>query len=289
MSTLLIVANDRVVSHLLRFLASARHFAAGHKILIVPFNEDDRLCRGVAGAFGIEVFDRVVKEIDAFGLALFEKNIPQLPFPYMLGKLRKLSLFAVEGPAVYVDLDVILTQPWDDMAGYLDGLDHALGYVVQSPEWVYNDSDESMPLRTRSKLFSSGVVAKGHTSITLPGLIEYMLSVKDFYHRVRVQGVVDQPLLNFLADTLETGNVVNLQHGLGFSCDITPQPWLHAKADWTVWSGDLKVPLLHVPGVLKNGMSCKFLFDAMLMRALEVIRDEDWDLFNELFRAAAWW
>ncbi|MBV8936942.1 MAG: hypothetical protein JO095_14200 [Alphaproteobacteria bacterium] len=47
--------------------------------------------------------------IDALGRRIYDEDPPAKPYPYCLGKLRKLSFLTFDGPAVYLDADCIVT------------------------------------------------------------------------------------------------------------------------------------------------------------------------------------
>jgi len=284
-----ILANDRYILHLLRFLASAALFAPQFAITLIPFNEDFSLCRRVAEVFGATIYDGDLQTIDDFGRKLFdEKNTPQPPNPYALGKVRKLVILAASEPSLYLDLDLILTNDFRPICDWLQTSKYGFAYYSISRDWVYNDSDAGKELAAASNLFATGFLAKGRIELSLASICDKLLQAKEQFHRVRKVGVVDQPLFNFLADHLGVGPVHNIQKTLGLSAAVIPREGAHVRGDWSAWHKGLPVPFIHQPGDFRNDRRCRFLFDGMLAEGYKRITKSDPELLRVLRQREVW-
>ena len=90
------LANDRVLENTLRLLASIKFHQFSNKIYYIPFNDDVKFTARVFSAYGGECYDMNLKEIDTISRRIYDKDPPARPYPYCLGKLRKLS-FLIPG------------------------------------------------------------------------------------------------------------------------------------------------------------------------------------------------
>ena len=98
-----LLANDRVLANVIQLLYSLRLHNFANKIFYIPFNEETYFLHKVFQSFGVERYDVDLDRIDALARRIYDRDPPAKPYPYCLGKLRKLSFLTIARPAVYLD------------------------------------------------------------------------------------------------------------------------------------------------------------------------------------------
>jgi hypothetical protein len=281
-----LLANDHVLANIVQLLHSLRAHGFTNKVFCIEFNEETHFLRKVCRVFGVEKYDFGLERIDSLGRRIYDKDPPASPYPYCLGKLRKLSFLTFPGPAVYLDADCILTAGPEFFNQVFAVPAPAIGYINTSPDGVYEDVPVAAALRDRSTFMTSGMIAK---SLAARDIAEFERFFDDpiieQFHRVRRRGgYVDQPLWNLLVDT-------------GFFCavdlladkrasrvtSVTGDLTLHSDGSASV--GGLPVLLLHLAGpALKKSPRYRYLLDGMLLGGLRDIAGSDPDAFLEINR-----
>src|SRR5215469_9436655 len=197
-----LLANDRVLANVIQLLYSLRAHGFSNNLFCIEFNEETHFLNKVCRVFGIEKYDADLVRIDAFGRRIYDQDPPVKPYPYCLGKLRKLSFLTFDGPAVHLDADCIVTATAELFNGVFSMPRPGLGYINTSPDGVYEDAPAAAALRARSTFLTSGMIAKSAHPIDVAELERFSddAAVR-LFHQVRRRGVyVDQPLWNFLVD-----------------------------------------------------------------------------------------
>jgi hypothetical protein len=292
-----ILGNDAILPELVRLLASVRRFAPTADVRFVPFNDDCALCRRVADIYGCHLVDEDLSEIDAFGHEIFDDDPPQQPYPYMLGKLRKLIMFRHGGPAMYLDVDTILVSPLFDIVAQANETPFDLGFISPSKAWIYEDVEEARPLIERTKGFSSSFL------MLKPGRFDFEM-IKDtvrrnmaLYRQVRRRGVIDQPLLNFVAD-MNNLDIVSLPdllktsaHTVATSDSISFKVRLTAKGEVIqMWQQrESQVLFLHAVGKYKHYDEYDYLFKSALYEGIVHVFRNDHDLGLKLLEIIDQW
>src|SRR5207248_3837164 len=105
-----LLANDRVLANVIQLLYSVKLHALPNKLFYISFNEETYYLNNVFQVFGVERYDVDLERIDALGRRIYDRDPPALPYPYCLGKLRKLAFLTIPAPAVYLDADCIVTS-----------------------------------------------------------------------------------------------------------------------------------------------------------------------------------
>src|SRR6516165_4315980 len=267
------LANDRVLENTLRLLASIKFHRFSNKIYYIPFNDDVKFTAKVFSAYGGECYDMNLKEIDTISRRIYDKDPPASPYPYCLGKLRKLSFLTYPGRAVYLDTDCIVTSR-PELFNEVCGLPvPGIGYINTSPDGVYEDVPEAAELRSRSTFLTSGMIAKSGAVVRIEELERFFDDgTIERYHKVRRRdGYVDQPLWNFLVDS-EFLPAVDPLAGARASRVTSVAGELSLHADGSVYVAGSPVLLLHLAGpALKNTARYRFLLDGMLLGGLRQI------------------
>ncbi len=107
-----LLANDRVLANVIQLLYSLRLHNFANKIFYIPFNEETYFLRKVFQSFEVERYDADLDRIDALARRIYDRDPPAKPYPYCLGKLRKLSFLTIARPAVYLDADcIVMSKP----------------------------------------------------------------------------------------------------------------------------------------------------------------------------------
>jgi hypothetical protein len=255
------LANDRVLENTLRLLASIKYHGFSNKIYYIPFNDDIKFTARVFSAYGGECYDMDLKEIDLISRRIYDKDPPASPYPYCLGKLRKLSFLTYPGRAVYLDTDCIVTSR-PELFNEVFGLPApGIGYINTSPDGVYEDVPEAAELRSRSTYLTSGMIADIDRLFDQATITQY-LAVR------RRSGYVDQPLWNFLVDIgfLQASDLLENGRASRVTSVATE---LTLAADGSARVGNLPVLLLHLAGpALKDTPRYRFLLDGMLAGGL---------------------
>jgi hypothetical protein len=264
------LANDRVLENTLRLLASIKFHRFSNKIYYIPFNDDIKFTAKVFSAYGGECYDMNLKEIDTISRRIYDKDPPARPYPYCLGKLRKLSFLTYPGRAIYLDTDCIVTSR-PELFNEVFGLTvPGIGYINTSPDGVYEDVPEAAELRSRSTYLTSGMIAKSAVQMCIADIDRLFdqATATQYLAVRRRSGYVDQPLWNFLVDTgfLQASDLLAGGRASRVTSVATE---LTLAADGSARVGDLPVLLLHLAGpALKDTPRYRFLLDGMLAGGL---------------------
>ena len=282
-----LLANDRVLANVIRLLYSLRVHEFTNKLFYIPFDEETYYLRSVFHSFDVERYEADLEAIDALGRRIYDRDEPARPYPYCLGKLRKLSFLTIPAPAVYLDADCIVTSaPQLFNQVFTLPTPGSIGYINTSPDGVYEDVPEAAALRQRSAFLTSGMIAKSSAVIAIAELEHFFGdgSIRKFHEIRRRDGYVDQPLWNFLVDSGFFSAVDLLADArasrvTSLASDLSLQP------DGTIVAAKLPVLLLHLAGpALKNSARYRYLMDGMLLGGLRHIAARDGDAFAEISR-----
>ena len=281
-----LLANDRVLANIVQLLHSLRVHGFTNKVFCVEFNEETYFLKKVCRVFGVESYDVALQRIDTLGRRIYDRDPPASPYPYCLGKLRKLSFLTFPGPAVYLDADCIVTAGAELFNQVFAVPAPAIGYIDTSPDGVYEDVPAAATLRDRSTFMTSGMIVKSRAVVDLTEFEQFFDDVTiEHLHRVRRRdGYVDQPLWNFLVDSAFLPAVDLLadkraSRVTSVTADLTLQP------DGSASVGGLPVLLLHLAGpALKKSLRYRYLLDGMLLGGLRDIAVSDPDSLPEINR-----
>jgi hypothetical protein len=279
-----LLANDRVLANVVQLLYSLRSHDFTNKVFYIPFNEETYFLKQVLQSFGVSRYDVDLERIDALARRIYDRDPPAKPYPYCLGKLRKLSFLTMPAPAVYLDADCIVTSSPELFDQIFSLSSSGIGYINTSPDGVYEDVREAAELRRRSTFLTSGMIAKSSAAISIAELERFFDEAAiDRFHEVRRRdGYVDQPLWNFLADSgffpaidlLAAGRASRVTSVSG---ELSLQP------DGTAYIAKLPVLLLHLAGpALKKTARYRFLLDGMLLGGLRHIAANDGSAFSQI-------
>jgi len=281
-----LLANDRVLANVIRLLYSLRVHEFTNKLFYVPFNEEIYYLRSVFHSFDVERYEVDLEAIDALGRRIYDRDEPARPYPYCLGKLRKLSFLTFPAPAVYLDADCIVASAPQLFNDIFSVPVPGIGYINTSPDGVYEDVPAAAALRERSAFLTSGMIAKSSAGIAIAELERFFGdgSIRKFHEVRRRDGYVDQPLWNFLVDSGFFAAVDLLADArasrvTSLASDLSLQP------DGTILAAKLPVLLLHLAGpALKNTARYRYLMDGMLLGGLRHIAARSGDAFTEISR-----
>ena len=140
-----LLANDRVLANIVQLLHSLRVHGFTNKVFCIEFNEETHFLKKVCRVFGVESYDVGLERIDFLGRRIYDRDPPANPYPYCLGKLRKLSFLTFPGPAVYLDADCIVTAGAELFNEIFSMPSPGIGYINTSPDGVY----ENVPAAAR--------------------------------------------------------------------------------------------------------------------------------------------
>jgi hypothetical protein len=244
-----------------------------NKIYCIPFNGETYFLNKVFQSFGVQRYDFDIDQVDALAHKIYDADPPAKPYPYSLGKLRKLAFLTFPEPAVYLDADCIVTSKPELFNQVFSLSSAAIGYINSSPDGVYEDVSEAAELRSRSTFLTSGMIAKSDAAIRIEELARFFDErAISKYHKVRRRGgYVDQPLWNFLVDS-EFLPAVDLLADARASRVTSVAGELSLLADGSVYVAGSPVLLLHLAGpALKNTARYRFLLDGMLLGGLRQI------------------
>jgi hypothetical protein len=281
-----LLANDRVLANVVQLLHSLRVHGLSNNLFFIPFNEEIHFLKKVSRVFGIDIYEADLARIDALGHRIYDKDPPAKPYPYCLGKLRKLSLLTFPGPAVYLDSDCIVTATAELFNQVFAMTAPGLGYINTSPDGVYEDVPAAATLRNRSTFLTSGMIAKSAHTIDLAELERFFDDARiEQFHQVRRRGgYVDQPLWNFLVDC-GFSSAIDLLADKQASRVTSITGDLSLQPDGSARVGGLPVLLLHLAGpALKRNPRYRYLLDGMLLGGLRDIAAGDPDSFSEINR-----
>jgi hypothetical protein len=264
-----LLANDRVLANVVQLLYSFSLHEFKNKLFYIPFDQEMYFSRSVFDFFGVQRYDVGLDQIDTLGRRIYDRDPPAKPYPYCLGKLRKLSFLTFPEAAVYLDADCIVTSK-PDLFNKIFTVSTGIGYINTSPDGVYEDVPPAAELRRRSTFLTSGMIAKSEGALSIAKLeVFFKEPVIEKFHEVRRRdGYVDQPLWNFLVDSgyLEAADLLANQSAsrvTSIAADLSLQP------DGSVYAAKSPVLLLHLAGpALKNTRRYRFLIDGMLLGGL---------------------
>jgi len=281
-----LLANDRVLANVIRLLASLRSLNFDNRLFYIPFNEETYFLDRVFAAFGVERYEADLPRIDALGARIYDGNRPAEPYPYCLGKLRKLAFLSYPGQAIYLDADCVVTAGPEMFADVFGLNEPGIGYINTSPQGVYEDKPEALELRARSPMLTSGMIAKSRETTALAD-IERLFDPATIlrFHAVRRRGgYVDQPLWNFMVDS-DLVAATDLLSGRRISRITSLNADLTIAPDATVSAAGLPVLLLHLAGpALKETTRYRFLLDGLLTYGLRHLATGEPAEFAELTR-----
>jgi hypothetical protein len=271
------LANDKVLENSIKLLSSMKFHGFNNKIYYIPFNDDMEFTRKAFASYGGECYDVDLDEIDALAHKIYDRDPPAKPYPYCLGKVRKLSFLTYPGPAVYLDSDCVVTSKPELFNDVFRMSMPGIGYINTSPEGVYEDVPAAAQLRSRSTYLTSGMISKSAATISISD-IDHLLDEDNIARYLAVRhrgGYVDQPLWNFLVDIgfLPATDLLADRRASRVT-SVTAE--LSLAPDGSVRVGNLPVLLLHLAGpALKNAARYRFLLDGMLMAGLRQFANED--------------
>ncbi|SDE51070.1 hypothetical protein [Belnapia rosea] len=288
-----VVANDPIAPELLRFLVSLRRYSKDLRVRIIPFNDDTALCRAIGAHFGCEWVEDDLSRYDLFGRELFDDDPPQQPYPYMLGKIRKLWIFDQPGPVAYIDIDTIVTSDIGQILRQAAEQEFDLSFASVSKGWIYEDVIEAAALLRRTNGFSSSFLFKRTNRLTFDAISGAIRKNLPHYQKVRRRGVVDQPLLNYAVDQLPV-TVKPMYELVDISSDTVASrdlPWFKAsiQADGRVLASGKPVLYLHAVGKYKHSREYDFLFKGHLVEGLFQIAKAKPELGQRVFEAIRQW
>jgi hypothetical protein len=279
-----LLANDRVLANVIQLLYSLRLHNFANKIFYVPFNEETYFLHKVFQSFGVERYDVDLDRIDALARRIYDRDPPAEPYPYCLGKLRKLSFLTIARPAVYLDAECIVMSKPELFNEVFTMSSPGLGYINTSPDGVYEDVPGAVELRSRSTFLTSGMIAKSGAAMCIAEFGQFFEnSVINRFHEVRRRdGYVDQPLWNFLVDS-GFFSAVDLLADARASRVTSATAELSLRPDGSADVARLPVLLLHLAGpALKSTSRYRFLLDGMLLGGLRHIAASNADAFTEI-------
>lgn len=292
-----IMANDVVLPEMVRLLASVRRHEPSADIRFIPFNDDTELCRRVAAIFGCTIADEDLSELDDFGHEIFDADPPQQPYPYMLGKIRKLAIFRQPGPAIYLDIDTILVSRLFEIVKPKSEIAFDLGFISPSNGWIYEENEESKSFLAKTKAFSSGFLMVNPKKFNLELIKKTIRENLELYRKVRKTGVMDQPLLNFVTDfnNLQVESLPDLlslsAHTVATSESISFKVRIEADGKMIqMWQGKEKqVLFLHAAGKYKHHAEYDFLFKSHLYDGMVHLFRHDQELGLRLLEIVDAW
>src|SRR5438270_11970189 len=169
-----LLANDRVLANIVQLLHSLRVHGFTNKVFCIEFNQETHFLRKVCRVFGVQTYDFEVERIDSLGRRIYDRDPPANPYPYCLGKLRKLSFLTFPEPAVYLDADCIVTAGAELFNQIFAAPAPAIGYINTSPDGVYEDVPAAAGLRDRSTFMTSGMIAKSLAAMHIAELDRFL-------------------------------------------------------------------------------------------------------------------
>jgi len=279
-----LLANDRVLANIVQLLHSLRVHGFTNKLFCIEFNEETHFLRKVCRVFGVQRYNVGVERIDSLGRRIYDSDPPASPYPYCLGKLRKLSFLTFPEPAVYLDTDCIVTAGAELFNQIFAVPAPAIGYINTSPDGVYEDLPAAAALRDRSTLMTSGMIAKSRAAVDIAEFERFFddAMIEQFHNVRRRGGYVDQPLWNLLVDS-DFFPAVDLLAGKRASRVTSVTGDLNLQPDGSTNVGGLPVLLLHLAGpALKKSPRDRYLLDGMLLGGLRDIAGSDLVAFSEI-------
>jgi hypothetical protein len=279
-----LLANDRVLGNVVQLLHSLRVHDFTNKVFCIQFNEETHFLNKVCQVFGVRGYDLDLDRIDALGRRIYDRDPPAKPYPYCLGKLRKLSFLTYPGAAVYLDADCIVTAAAELFNQTFATPAPGIGYVNTSPDGVYEDVPAAAIVRRRSTFLTSGMIAKSSAAFGISEFERFFDNAAiEQLHKVRRRGgYVDQPLWNFLVDSgffpaFDLLADRRASRVTSVTADLVLQP------DGSASVGGLPVLLLHLAGpALKRTSRYRYLLDGMLLGGLRSIAASDPASFSEI-------
>jgi hypothetical protein len=279
-----LLANDRVLANIVQLLHSLRVHGFTNKVFYIEFNEETHFLRKVFRVFKVQSYEVGLEQIDSLARRIYDRDPPASPYPYCLGKLRKLSFLTFPGPAVYLDADCILTAGPELFNQIFAVPAPAIGYINTSPDGVYENVPAAAPLRDRSTFMTSGMIAKSLATFDIAEFERFFddARIEQFHNVRRRGGYVDQPLWNLLVDS-GFFSAVDLLADKRASRVTSVSGDLSLQPDGSASVGGLPVLLLHLAGpALKKSPRYRYLLDGMLLGGLRDIAGSDPDSFSQI-------
>lgn len=279
-----LLANDRVLANIVQLLHSLRVHGFTNKVFCIEFNEETHFLKKVCRVFGVESYDVGLERIDFLGRRIYDRDPPANPYPYCLGKLRKLSFLTFPAPAVYLDADCIVTAGAELFNEIFSMPAPGIGYINTSPDGVYENVPTAAALRDRSIFMTSGMIAKSLAAFDFAEFERFFDDpmIEQFHSVRRRGGYVDQPLWNLLVD-FDFCPAVDLLADKRASRVTSVTGDLSLQPDGSASVGGLPVLLLHLAGpALKKSPRYRYLLDGMLLGGLRDIAGSDPDAFSEI-------
>jgi hypothetical protein len=271
------LVNDRVLENTVKLLASIRFHGFSNKTYYIPFNDEVEFTCKTFASYGGERYDTDLDAIDALAHKIYDSDPPARPYPYCLGKLRKLAFLTYPGRAVYLDADCVVTSKPELFNEIFAMTAPGIGYINTSPNGVYEDVPEATELRVRSNFLTSGMIAKSGATTRICDIDRLLdeARIREYLAVRHRGGYVDQPLWNFLVDTgFLPANDLLAKPRASRVTSVTAD--LSVAADGSVYAGNLPVLLLHWAGpALKNASRYRFLLDGMLLSGLRQLANEN--------------
>jgi hypothetical protein len=271
------LTNDRVLENSIKLLSSIKFHEFPNKIYYIPFNDETEFTCKAFASYGGECYDVDLEKIDALAHKIYDKDPPAKPYPYCLGKVRKLSFLTYPGPAIYLDSDCVVTSKPALFNEVFRMSVPGIGYINTSPQGVYEDVPEAAQLRSRSTYLTSGMISKSAATTRISDIDRLLdeANIASFLSVRHRGGYVDQPLWNFLVD-VGFLPATDLLADRQASRVTSVAAELTLAADGSVRAGNLPVLLLHLAGpALKNATRYRFLLDGMLVAGLRQLANED--------------
>jgi hypothetical protein len=142
-----LLANDRVLGNVIQLLYSLQLHDFTNQIFYIPFNEETYYIKEVFRVFGVSRYDVDLDRVDALGRRIYDRDPPAKPYPYCLGKLRKLSFLTLPRSAVYLDADCVVTCKPTLFNQIFAPASSGIGFINTSPDGVYEDTPAAAELR----------------------------------------------------------------------------------------------------------------------------------------------
>ena len=281
-----LLANDRVLANVVQLMHSLRAHDFPNKVFFIHFNNETHFLKKVCRTFGVQLWDLDLGRIDALGRRIYDSDPPARPYPYCLGKLRKLSFLSFPAAAVYIGADCIVTATAELFNQTFAMPFPGIGYIKTSPDGVDADVPAAAALRARSTFLTSGMIAKSPAAVDIAEIERFFdHAMIEEFHKVRKRGgYVDQPLWNILVDrgffsAVDLLADKRVSRVTSVTADLSLQP------DGSASAGGLPVLLLHLAGpALKNSSRYRFLLDGMLVGGLRDVAASEPDAFSEITR-----
>lgn len=204
------MANDAYAHWARPFLRSLRDQAPEARVFCIPYAEDLVLIRALQDEFGFTLLAPDFTAIDAFADDCFPGAPPRRR------NLRKLAALDLPGgPFLYLDCDMLVTAPLEEVLAGLAAAPADLVYFAVSDQYVY--AEAALP-EMRARFPAAPLMSAGSYALLRPGFgsaraMALIRAEWDLYRRVRSPFVFDQPVLN-LVSQLAGFRILSLEDAL---------------------------------------------------------------------------